>query len=160
MSVERDEIAVSGFALPAMTMKVSVESFVKIRPNSFDSTNSFHNLCSNHRGTEVTEERQIQILFLFLKQRERSSLFFSSLCSLCLCGEYKTPEWEGEKGYLIFPTSETWGFGIIPVYSLLVTGYWIRREIALGTTCVKSGVLIAFRLGPPLRDPKPRRAGA
>ncbi len=77
MFLLRNQVAASGFALLAMTMRASVESFVKIRPNSFDSTNSFHNLCSNHRGTEVTEERQKPSFGFKKRKRDFSCVFFS-----------------------------------------------------------------------------------
>ncbi len=52
MSAGRDEIAVSGFAFLAMTMRASVESFVKICRKSFDSTNSAYKPCSHRRDAE------------------------------------------------------------------------------------------------------------
>ncbi len=71
MSVERDEIATSGFVLLAMTIRASVESFVKFRCNSFDSTNSAYKPCSHRRDAEEPQRNAEKDNFRFEKDKDR-----------------------------------------------------------------------------------------
>ncbi len=87
MFLLRNQVAASGFALLAMTMRASVESFVKIRPNSFDSTNSVYNPCSHRR--ERREEKSFSPQrhrgHREEKNREDLSLCFKNKKRICIC---------------------------------------------------------------------------